>query len=110
MFVVVKLVLVIGPPTLPTRKFIAVFMVAIFFHIRVGKIHPRVIHTLACTMIHQILGVRVTMVLLVISEAVLVQESPTSLLKNTIFRDRKYWGFSNITEPLHRIPHGSIDK
>ena len=38
--VMVKVVWVIGPHTLPTRKLIDGFMVVILFHIRVGKINP----------------------------------------------------------------------
>ena len=70
--VMLNVVWVLVPPTLPHRKLMFGLMMEILCYIRVGIIHPGVIYTRTGPIIHQILGGRIIMVLLVMVDVVLV--------------------------------------
>ena len=52
----VKVVWVLGPPTLSPRNLDSGFMMVILCHLRVGILYPLVIHTNTGPIIHKILG------------------------------------------------------
>ena len=76
--VMVNVVCVLVPPTLSIKKLIFELMAVILCHQRVGSIKPRVIHTKTGTIIHNILGWRIILVLLVMVEVVFVIGPPNS--------------------------------
>ena len=75
--VMIKVVWVLGSPTLPTKKSIVAFMVVILCHLRVYIIHPGFICTKTGPITHHILVGTIIMLLLVMLEVVLIIGPPT---------------------------------
>ena len=104
LMVMIKLVWVLGPPTLPPKNFIVALIVVIYCRQVVGEIHPRVIHTNKGPIIYQILVWRSRMVLLVMVEVVLVLGPPTYPPKILFFRYRHYGGFQTLQHECTSSP------
>ena len=78
----VKVVWILGPPTLPTRRLIFGLMVAIFCHPRVGNTHTWVIHANIGPIIHKILLGSIIVVMMVRVEVMLLLGPTTYTPKN----------------------------
>ena len=78
----VKVVWILGPPTLTTRKLIVGLMVAIFCHPRVGNTHTWVIHANIGPIIHKILLGSIIVVMMVRVEVMLLLGPTTYTPKN----------------------------
>ena len=79
-------------------------MEEILYHNRVGIIHLWVIHTKPGTIIHQILGGKTVIVLLVMVEVVLVLGPPNSTPQNTILVESVSIG------GFRQTPYGVIEE
>ena len=91
--VMFKLVWVLVPPTLTPKMFIVLFIVVILCHTRLGNIHPFVVHKNTGIILHTILGGRIIMFLMVLTEMVLILGTPTSPPKNMVLSDTgMMWG------------------
>ena len=106
--VMVKLVWDLAPPTLPLIKFTVGLMVEIFCGLRLGNIYTWVIHTKKGTIINHIFKGRITALILVMVDVVLVLGQPTSTPKYIFFQRQAWWGFSKISVSAHITPHGVI--
>ena len=100
--VMVKVVWDLGTPTLPTRKLIVGLVVAIFFYLRVGNIHPWFIHTKNVPILHHILWGIIILLMMVMVEVLLVLGKPTSTPKNIILAET---GMMRIFKNLSVITH-----
>ena len=106
--VTVNVVWCLVPPTLPLRKLIVRLMAVIFCDLRLGYIHPLIIHTKKGTILNNTFGEIIVVLLLVMVEVVLVLGQPTSTPKYIIFLETDMVGFSEILESAHSTPHGVI--
>ena len=79
-----------------------------FCDIIIGNIHPLVVHTNKCHILHCIFGGRIIVLLLVMAEVILVLEQLTSTPKSIILAETGMMGLFKNTGVSTQHPHGFI--